>query len=105
MIAALVSGNEIEISHRTEPLGPRGRSGPQILVALRRLAGAGEMVCLSTKSREVIFGSRIWSAKIRAEGAREAAEKAAAKPIAPRPRRGDCEWRVTGGRHNLRRRS
>jgi hypothetical protein len=34
------------------------------------------MVCLSTRSREVIFGSRIRGAKIRAEGAREAAEKA-----------------------------
>ena len=31
---------------------------------------------MSTKSREVIFGSQIRGAKIRAEGAREAAKKA-----------------------------
>jgi hypothetical protein len=31
---------------------------------------------MSTKSREVIFGSRIRGAKIRAEGAREEAKKA-----------------------------
>ncbi len=34
------------------------------------------MPAMSTKSREVIFGSRIRGAKIRAEGAREEAVKA-----------------------------
>jgi hypothetical protein len=34
------------------------------------------MAAMSTKSREVIYGGRIIGAKIRAEGAREAAQKA-----------------------------
>jgi hypothetical protein len=34
------------------------------------------MAAMSTKSRQVIYGGRIIGAKIRAEGAREAAQKA-----------------------------
>jgi hypothetical protein len=34
------------------------------------------MAAMSTKSREVIYGGRIIGARIRAEGAREAAQKA-----------------------------
>jgi hypothetical protein len=60
---------------------------------------------MSTKSREVIFGSRIRGAKIRAEGAREEAVKAVREPIAPRPRRVQSAWRDTAGQHSHRRRS
>ena len=57
-------------------MGSRGRSGHLILVALPGLARAAVIRVMSTKSREVIFGSRIRGAKIRAEGAREDAVKA-----------------------------
>ena len=60
----------------SEPVGSRGRSGHLILVALPALARVAVMPAMSTKSRELIFGSRIRGAKIRAEGAREEAIKA-----------------------------
>jgi hypothetical protein len=44
-------------------------------VALPGLAKATVIASMSTKSRQVIFGSRIRGAKIRAEGAREEAAK------------------------------
>ena len=47
-----------------------------MLVALPALARVAVTPAMSTKSREVIFGSRIRGAKIRAEGAREEAVKA-----------------------------
>jgi hypothetical protein len=59
-----------------EPVGSRGCSGYLILVGLPALARVAVMPAMSTKSREVIFGSRIRGAKIRAEGAREEAVKA-----------------------------
>ena len=59
-----------------EPVGSSGRSGHLILVALPGLARVAVMPAMSTKSREVIFGSRIRGARIRAEGAREEAVKA-----------------------------
>ena len=46
------------------------------MVALPGLAKAAVIASMSTKSRQVIFGSRIRGAKIRAEGAREEATKA-----------------------------
>jgi hypothetical protein len=58
------------------PVWPQARSGPQILVALRSRAKTAVMAVMSTKSREVIYGGRIIGARIRAEGAREAAQKA-----------------------------
>ncbi len=60
----------------SEPVGSRGRSGHLILVALPGLARAAVIRVMSTKLREVIFGSRIRGAKIRAEGVREEAIKA-----------------------------
>jgi hypothetical protein len=45
-------------------------------VALRDAAKLAVMAAMSTKSREVIYGGRIIGAKIRAEGAREVAQKA-----------------------------
>jgi hypothetical protein len=45
-------------------------------VALRGRAKVAVMAAMSTKSRQVIYGGRIIGAKIRAEGAREAAQKA-----------------------------
>ena len=45
-------------------------------MALPGLAKAAVIAAISTKSRQVIFGSRIRGAKIRAEGAREEATKA-----------------------------
>jgi hypothetical protein len=54
------------------PVALRRRSQPLILVAL--LAAAKPAVIGS--SREVIYGGRIIGAKIRADGAREAAKKA-----------------------------
>jgi hypothetical protein len=47
-----------------------------ILVALHGYAKVAVIAAMSTKSRQVIFGSRIRGAKIRAEGAREEATKA-----------------------------
>jgi hypothetical protein len=58
------------------PVWPQARSGPQILVALRSRAKVAVMAAMSTKSRQVIYGGRIIGAKIRAEGAREVAQKA-----------------------------
>jgi hypothetical protein len=58
----------------TEPVGPRGRSEPQILVALPGLARPAVMPAMSTKSRQVIYGGRVMGAKIRAQGAREEAK-------------------------------
>ncbi len=49
---------------------------------------------MSTKSREVIFGSRTRGAKIRAEGARERARQAAREG---RPRRGRSLVNPDGG--------
>jgi hypothetical protein len=45
-------------------------------VALRSRAKVDVMAAMSTKSRQVIYGGRIIGAKIRAEGAQEAAQKA-----------------------------
>jgi hypothetical protein len=56
-------------------LGCRGCSAP-IPSGLPPRAGNAVMTSMSTKSREVIYGGRIIGAKIRAEGAREAAKKA-----------------------------
>jgi len=72
----LVRGNRIEIANFTAPVGLCGRSCPQSVVALPGLAKAAVIAAMSTKSREVIFGSRIRGAKNRAEGAREEAAKA-----------------------------
>ena len=58
------------------PVGFRRRSEHQILVALRSRAKVDVMAAMSTKSRQVIYGGRIIGAKIRAEGAQEAAQKA-----------------------------
>jgi hypothetical protein len=46
------------------------------LVALHSRAKVAVMAAMGSKSREVIYGGRIIGAKIRAEGAREAAQKA-----------------------------
>jgi hypothetical protein len=72
----LVRGNRIEVTHFTEPVGLDGRSCAQTVVALPGLAKAAVIAAMSTKSRQVIFGSRIRGAKICAEGAREEATKA-----------------------------
>jgi hypothetical protein len=56
-------------------LGCRGCSAPTPS-GLPPRAGNAVMTSMSTKSREVIYGGRIIGAKIRAEGAREAAKKA-----------------------------
>jgi hypothetical protein len=45
-------------------------------VSLRDAAKLAVMTAMSAKSREVIYGGRIIGAKIRAEGAREVAQKA-----------------------------
>src|SRR5260370_19660216 len=98
----------VEVAHLSEPVGSRGRSGHLILVALPGLARAAVIRVMSTKLREVIFGSRIRGAKIRPEGAREEAIKALREahraeaeacsnpieayggPAAPRPTHGQC---------------
>jgi hypothetical protein len=58
------------------PVALRRRSQPLILVALLAAAKPAVIGSMSTKSREVIYGGRIIGAKIRADGAREAAHKA-----------------------------
>jgi hypothetical protein len=58
------------------PVAFRRHSGPQILVALRSRAKLAVIVAMGSKSREVIYGGRIIGARIRAEGAQEAAQKA-----------------------------
>jgi hypothetical protein len=58
------------------PVAFRRRSGPQSLVALRSRAKLAVMVAMGSKSREVIYGGRIIGARICAEGAQEAAQKA-----------------------------
>jgi hypothetical protein len=58
------------------PVAFRRRSGPQILVALGSRAKVAVMAAMGSKSREVIYGGRIIGARSRAEGAREAAQKA-----------------------------
>jgi hypothetical protein len=55
---------------------PWGCSKPQTLVALLASARVGCNSAMSTKSRQMIYGSRIRGAKIRAENAREEAAKA-----------------------------
>jgi len=45
-------------------------------VALRSRAKLAVMVAMGSKSREVIYGGRIIGARIRVEGAQEAAQKA-----------------------------
>jgi hypothetical protein len=45
-------------------------------VALHSRAEVAVMAAMSTKTREVVYGGRIIGAKIRAEGAQEAAQKA-----------------------------
>src|SRR5438270_44975 len=48
------------------PIGSRRGSEPQMLVALPALASIAVMPAMSTKSRQVIYGSRIEGASIRA---------------------------------------
>ena len=55
---------------------------------------------MSTKSRQVIYGGLIIGAKIRAEGAREAAEKPPARRIAPRRKHGQSRWRALAGQRS-----
>jgi hypothetical protein len=57
-------------------MGSQSATRPQSLVALRDAAKLAVMAVMGTKSREVIYGGRIIGAKIRADGAREAARKA-----------------------------
>src|SRR6186997_2597507 len=58
------------------PVGLPTCSGHQSLANLPGLARPAVMPAMSTKSREVIWGSRIRGAKMHAEHAREAAQKA-----------------------------
>ena len=71
---------------------PQGCSGCLILVALPAVARLAAIRAMSTKSREVLFGSRISGAKIRAEGAREAPNRPCARRTAPTPKHGRSEW-------------
>jgi hypothetical protein len=53
------------------------------------------MPAMSTRSRQTIYGGRIIGAKIRAQGAREAAQQAIREPTAPRPDRAEAEaWSI-----------
>ena len=52
---------------------------------------------MSTKSREVIFGSSIRGAKIRAEGAREAARKAVQEADRAEAEAGSSQMEGYGG--------
>jgi len=60
---------------------------------------------MSTRSREVIFGSRIRGARIRAEGAREEAIRAVREADRAEAEAGRSVWRVTAGRRSRPRRS
>jgi len=62
---------------QAEPVAGRFSSGPQLLVALPTAIGAVVVATMSTKSRQVIYGGQIIGAKIRAEDARQAAQKTA----------------------------
>jgi hypothetical protein len=98
----LVRGNRIEIAHFTAPVGLCGRSCPQSVVALPGLAKAAVIAAMSTKSREVIFGSRIRGAKM-ARGKRP--RKRSALPTAPKRKHGRSRWKAMVGPRNRRRRS
>jgi hypothetical protein len=55
---------------------------------------------MSTKTREVIWGGRIMSAKMRAETARQEVGKLPAPPIGPRQKRGQSAWKAMAGQHS-----
>jgi hypothetical protein len=60
---------------------------------------------MSTKSREVIWGGAIMGAKIRAEGAREAVQKAVrAADRAEAEAHGRSKWKATAARLSRRQR-
>ena len=79
------------------PLGPQPRSSSQVLVASHAAAST------AMSPRQTIYGGRIIGAKIRAQGAREAARK----PIraADRAEHGRSRWKATVGPPSPRLRS
>jgi hypothetical protein len=60
---------------------------------------------MGSKSREVIYGGRIIGAKIRAEGAREAAQKAVREADRAAAELWSTRWKPMGDRRNHRQRS
>jgi hypothetical protein len=64
------------------------------------------MAAIGSKSREVIYGGRIIGARIRAEGAREAAQKAVREADrAAAPGCGRSRWKPMGDLRSPRQRS
>jgi DNA-binding transcriptional LysR family regulator len=63
------------------------------------------MAAMGSKSREVIYGGRIIGAKIRAEGAREAAQKAVREADRAAAELWSIQMEAYGGRRNRRQRS
>ena len=66
-------------------------------MALRSRAKLAVMVAMGSKSREVIYGGRIIGARIRAEGAQEAAH---VKPTEQRPSYGRSRWKPMADRRS-----
>ena len=63
-----ILGNQIEVAHLAEPVGPWSRSANQIPSGIaRNRKGRCKCRSMSTMSRQVIYGSRIMCAKMRAE--------------------------------------
>jgi hypothetical protein len=63
-----ILGNQIEVAHLAEPVGPSSRSANQIPSGIaRKRKGRCKCRSMSTMSRQVIYGSRIMCAKMRAE--------------------------------------
>src|SRR5258705_7701767 len=74
----------------TKPVGSRGRSKPQILVAWLLRKDRCNGPAMGTKSREVIWGGEVWAAKVNADSARQPPRKPLVRPIVPRLTHGRC---------------
>jgi hypothetical protein len=66
-------------------------------VALRGAAKVAVMALMGSKSRAVIYGGRIIGARIRAEGAREAAQKAVREADRAAAERWSIQMEAHGG--------
>ena len=87
------------------PVGPNGRprtSNPGGIACARKARCNATM---GTKSREAIWGGQILGAKIRARGAREAAQKAAREADRAEAYAWSVQWKATAGQHSHRQRS
>jgi hypothetical protein len=81
------------------PVAFRIRSDPQILVALPAAASPASMPGMSTKSREMIYGSRISGGQDQGRGrGASALSRPPVRPIAMRPKHCRSGWKAMGDR-------